>query len=119
MWWPAVDVRGPAFASRVGPTARGLPPYVVGIAPAPAPPTRRLIELITQLGRRLGVEPAPAFATQHAIDASITTHTYEGVAFRGADRRRFVAVADSHVVQRPMSGPFPDLESTAASKSSS
>ena len=56
-----------------GPTTRGLPQYVFSIAPTPTPSTRRLIEIITQLGRRLGVEPAPAPATRHR--RIITTHT--------------------------------------------
>ena len=29
VWWPAVDVRAPAFANRVAPTARVLPPYAI------------------------------------------------------------------------------------------
>ena len=67
----------PAFASRVAlrPLARGLPPYVLRVAPTPTPSTRRLIEIITQLGQRLGVEPAPAFATPKTPSTrSITTY---------------------------------------------
>ena len=111
-------VRAPAFASRVALLRGPRAPTVRGMHRA-SPNTINATsyrDIITHGGSRESSPRPRSRPTRHRRDQ--LPHTY-GDAFRGADRRRFCATADSHVVQRPMSGPFPDFESTLASKSSS